>query len=85
MIFHQESSSRTAATTTVTITKRPALTMAAPAVVVTAAAIAVALLGLHIQFLCLQFLYVILNQLKVSTIFELAYLECSLPGMIVLT
>ena len=46
--------------------------MAAPAVVVTAAAIAVALLGLHIQFLCLQSLYVILNQLKVSTIFELA-------------
>jgi hypothetical protein len=60
----------TATTTTVTITKRPALTIAAPAAVMTAAAIAVALLGLHIQVLCLQFVHVILNQ--VSTRFELA-------------
>lgn len=60
-----------ATTTTVTITKRPALTIAAPAAFMTAAAIAVALLGLHIQVLCLQFVYVILNHLKVSTRFEL--------------
>lgn len=60
-----------ATTTTVTITKRPALTIAAPAAVMTAAAIAIALLGLHIQVLCLQFVYVILNHLKVSTRFEL--------------
>ena len=51
----------TANTTTVTITKRSALTIEAPAVVMTAAAIAVALLGLHIQALCPQFVYVILN------------------------
>jgi hypothetical protein len=62
----------TAAAATVTITTRPALTIAAPAAVMTAAAIAVALLGLHIQVLCLQFVYVILNHLKVSTRFELA-------------
>jgi hypothetical protein len=60
------------ATATATITTRPALTIAAPAAVMTAAAIAVALLGLHIQVLCLQFVYVILNHLKVSTRFELA-------------
>jgi len=52
-------------------TKKPALTIAAPAAVMTAAAIAVVLLGLHIQILCLQFVYVILNHLKVSTRFEL--------------
>ena len=57
-------------TTTVT-TKKPALTIAACAVVMTAAATALALLGLHIQILCLQFVYVILNHLKVSTRFEL--------------
>lgn len=56
-------------TMTVT-TKKPALTKAAPAAVMTAAAIAIALLGLHIQVLCLQFVYVILNHL--STRFELA-------------
>jgi recombinational DNA repair protein RecT len=39
-----------ATTTTVTITKRPALTIAAPAAVMTAAAIAAALLGLPIPF-----------------------------------
>ena len=58
-------------TMTVT-TKKPALTIATPAAVMTAAAIAVVLLGLHIQVLCLQFVYVILNHLKVSTRFELA-------------
>jgi hypothetical protein len=51
-------------------TKKPALTIAAPAAVMTAAAIAVVLFGLHIQVLCLQFVYVILNHL--STRFELA-------------
>jgi hypothetical protein len=56
-------------TMTVT-TKKPALTIAAPAAVMTAAAIAVVLLGLHIQLLCLQFVYVILNHLL--TRFELA-------------
>ena len=58
-------------TMTVT-TKKPALTIAACAVVMTAAATALALLGLHIQILCLQFVYVILNHLKISTRFELA-------------
>jgi hypothetical protein len=53
-------------------TKKPALTIAACAVVMTAAATALALLGLHIQILCLQFVYVVLNHLKVSTRFELA-------------
>ena len=57
---------------TIAVTKRPSLTIAAPAAVLTAAAIAAALLGLHIQVLCLQFVYVILNHLKVSTRFELA-------------
>jgi len=52
-------------------TPRPALTIAAAAVM-TAALTAVTLLGLHIQILCLQFVYVILNHLKVSTRFELA-------------
>ena len=57
---------------TMTVTsKKPALTIAACAVVMTAAATALALLGLHIQILCLQFVYVILNHLKVSTRFEL--------------
>jgi len=56
-------------TMTVT-TKKPALTIAACAVVMTAAATALALLGLHIQILCLQFVYVILNHLL--TRFELA-------------
>jgi uncharacterized membrane protein len=51
-------------------TKKPALTIAAPAAFMTAVAIAVVLLGLHIQVLCLQFVYVILNHLL--TRFELA-------------
>ena len=38
----------------------------------TAVATALALLGLHIQILCLQFVYFILNDLKVSGRFELA-------------
>ena len=59
-------------TITITVTtKKPALTVAACAVLMTAAATALALLGLHIQILCLQFVYVILNHLKVSTRFEL--------------
>ena len=57
-------------TMTVT-TKKPAMTIAACAVVMTAAATALALLGLHILILCLQFVHVILNHLKVSTRFEL--------------
>jgi len=52
-------------------TKKPALTIAACVVVMTAAATALALLGLHIQILCLQFVYVVLNHLKVSTRFGL--------------
>jgi hypothetical protein len=56
---------------TVTITKGPALIIVAAGVMI-AVAIAVALLGLHIQVLCLQFVHVILNDLKVSTRFELA-------------
>jgi hypothetical protein len=52
-------------------TKKPALTIAACAVLMTAAATALALLGLHIQILCLQFVYVVLNHLKVSRRFEL--------------
>jgi hypothetical protein len=63
---------KTAPTTTVTITKRPALVIAAPAAVMVATAITVGLLGLHIQVLCLQFVHVVLNHLKVSTRFELA-------------
>jgi hypothetical protein len=59
------------AAATVTITARPALTIVAAAAVMTAAATAVALLGLHIQIVCLQFGYAILNHLKVSTRFEL--------------
>jgi hypothetical protein len=57
--------------TAAAVTTSPALTIAATAVVMTTAATAVALLGLHIQILCLQFLSVILN-LRVSTLFELA-------------
>jgi hypothetical protein len=55
-----------------TVTKpRPPVTIAAAAVM--AATITVlAVLGLHVQFLCLQFVYAILNHLKVSTRFELA-------------
>lgn len=60
----------TTTTTTITVTKRPYLTISVPTAVMTAAAIAVVLLGLHIQVLCLQFVYVILNHLKVSTRFE---------------
>jgi hypothetical protein len=52
-------------------TPRPTLTIAADAVM-TAAITVLALLGAHIQILCLQFVYVILNHLKVSTHFELA-------------
>ena len=50
---------------------RPTLRMLATAAVMTAVATALAVLGLHIQILCLQFVYVILNHLKVSTRFEL--------------
>lgn len=57
-------------TTTITVTKRPSLTIVAPAAVMTAAAIAVILLGLHIQVLCLQLVHIILSHLKVSTSFE---------------
>ena len=66
----QKLNNKKSVTMTVT-TPRPALTIAA-AVVMTAAITAVALLGLHIQILCLQFVYVILNHLKISTRFELA-------------
>jgi hypothetical protein len=55
---------------TVTAT-RPALRILATAAVMTVASTALALLGLHIQILCLQFVYVILNHLKVSARFEL--------------
>ena len=51
-------------------TPRPTLTIAAA--VMTAAITVLPLLGLHIQILCIQFVYVILNHLKVSTHFELA-------------
>jgi hypothetical protein len=51
-------------------TPRPTLTIAAA--VITAAITVLALLGVHIQILCLQVVYTILNHLKVSTHFELA-------------
>ena len=57
-------------TTTVTAT-RPTLRILATTAVMTAVATALVLLGLHIQILCLQFVYVILNYLKVSERFEL--------------
>jgi len=62
----------TAATTTVMITKRPSLAIAAPAAVIMAATIAVAIFGLHIQVLCLQLVHIILINPKVSALFELA-------------
>jgi hypothetical protein len=52
-------------------TPRPTLTIAAAAVTIAAITVP-ALLGLHIQILCLRFVYVVLNHLKVSTRFELA-------------
>ena len=58
-------------TTTVTAT-RPTLRILATTAVMTAVATALVLLGLHIQILCLQFVYVILNHLRISTHFELA-------------
>lgn len=58
-------------TTTVTTT-RPNLRILATTAVMTAVATALVLLGLHIQILCLQFVYVILNHLRISTHFELA-------------
>jgi hypothetical protein len=51
-------------------TPRPPMTIAAA--VMAATITVLALLGLHIQILCLQFVYVILNHLKISTRFELA-------------
>jgi len=55
---------------TVTI-PRPTRTIVSAAVM--AAAITVLMsLGLHVQILCLQFVYIILNHLKISTRFELA-------------
>lgn len=51
---------------------RPTLRMLATAAVMTAVATALAVLGLHIQILCLQFVYVILNNLRISMHFELA-------------
>jgi len=62
---------KTAPIATITI-KRPDLVIAAPTVVTATTAIVVGLLGLHIQILCLQFVHVVLNHLKVSTRFELA-------------
>ena len=58
-------------TTTVTAT-RPTLRILATTAVMTAVVTAIVLLGLHIQILCLQFVYVILNNLRISTHFELA-------------
>ena len=52
-------------------TPRPTLSIAAAAVM-TAFITVLALLGVHIQILCLQFIYVILNHLKISRRFELA-------------
>jgi hypothetical protein len=45
---------------------------AATTAVMTSVATALVLLGLHIQILCLQFVYVILNYLRISTHFEVA-------------
>jgi hypothetical protein len=67
----QKLNNKKIAAATVTITTRPALTIVATAAVITAAATAVALLGLHIQIVCLQFVHAILNHLKVSIRFEL--------------
>ena len=58
-------------TTTVTAT-RPTLRIFATTAVMTAVATALVLLGLHIQILCLQFVSVVLNHLRISTHFELA-------------
>ena len=55
---------------TVTIPK-PTLTIVSAAVMAAAITVLVPL-GLHVQILCLQFVYIILNHLKISTRFELA-------------
>jgi hypothetical protein len=69
-ICRQKLNNKKSLTMTVT-TPRATLTIAAAAVM-TAAITVLALLGAHIQILYLQFVYVILNHLKVSTHFELA-------------
>ena len=56
-------------TATVTAT-RPTLRILATTAVMTAVATAIVLLGLHIQILCLQFVFVVLNQLSMH--FKLA-------------
>jgi hypothetical protein len=66
----QKLNNKKSLTMTVT-TPRPTLMIAAAAVM-TAAITVLALLGVHIQILCLQVVYAILNHLKVSTHFELA-------------
>ncbi len=55
---------------TVTI-PRPTLTIVSAAVMAAAITVLVPL-GLHVQILCLQFVCIILNHLKISTRFELA-------------
>jgi hypothetical protein len=55
---------------TVTI-PRPTRTIVSAAVMALAITVPVSL-GLHVQILCLQFVYIILNHLKISTRFELA-------------
>ena|GEM_PF-6501373 len=67
----QELDSKQTETATVPAT-RPTLRILATAAIMTAVATALALLGLHIQILCLQFVYVILNNLRISKYFELA-------------
>ena len=67
----QELDSKQTETATVPAT-RPTLRILATAAIMTAVATALALLGLHIQILCLQFVYVILNNLRISKHFELA-------------
>ncbi|MGB7955607.1 MAG: hypothetical protein WCF23_16650 [Candidatus Nitrosopolaris sp.] len=67
----QKLDSKQTETATVPAT-RPTLRILTTAAIMTAVATALALLGLHIQILCLQFVYVILNNLRISTHFELA-------------
>ncbi len=67
----QKLDSKQTETATVPAT-RPTLRILATVAIMTAVATALALLGLHIQILCLQFAYVILNNLRISTHFELA-------------
>ena len=69
-IYRQKLNNKKSVTMTVT-TPRPTLAIAAAAVM-TASITVLALLGVHIQILCLQFIYVILNHLKISRRFELA-------------